>query len=423
MPEEENKTRDFKKIKKRKKIMKYLYLAFLLFLVLYVPGVLLASGGAGADIAIISNGKIVDSIKADGLVVRNEKIFTMPFDGVYMKEAGEGERIPAGYKIASIVDESFEFKFREMETLENEILTRKKDGDINSGIFTKDLLQIEEMITSGVEDIAVMVSSGSLEYLQALKQEIDNYSVFRDEIVSGSTSPDAYTEELETQYNILKQSLSDKVAQIYTVEPGYISYWVDGYEEKYNTENITEVSMDEIKEAIRQGGDPKTAESSGAFARISTGNYFTIVCILDEGDADKLKSRGSAKLKVEDLGIEFEISSIEYGPEESGKVCVYFKTNKKLNELASVRVVGAEIIFYEYTGLIVPVKSLVNMDAYPIRQVEIAKVQDNWVRFITVDVIAEGGGNAIISNPDGELNLFDYYVIKPKRVEEGQVVK
>ncbi len=86
MPEEENKTRDFKKIKKRKRIIKYLYLVFLLFLVLYVPGILLASGGAGADIAIISNGTIIDAIEAEGLVVRDEKIFTMPLTVSILKK-------------------------------------------------------------------------------------------------------------------------------------------------------------------------------------------------------------------------------------------------------------------------------------------------------------------------------------------------
>ncbi|MCK5757853.1 MAG: hypothetical protein KAH14_02080 [Clostridiales bacterium] len=423
MPEEENKTRDFKKIKKRKRIIKYLYLAFLLFLVLYVPGILLASGGAGADIAIISNGTIIDSIEAEGLVVRDEKIFTMPFDGVYMKEASEGERIPAGYRIASVVDDSFEAKFKEMEVLGNEILSRKKDGDINSGIFTKDLLQVEERIKTGIQDIATMVASGSLENLQSIVNEIDNYSIFRDEIISGSSSSDAYTEELETQYNILKQSLADKVSEIYSIEPGYISYWVDGYEETFTTENISNFSNDEIKEAIRQGGDQSTAESSGAFARLSTGNFFTIAFVLDEGDADKLKARGNVKLRIDELGIEFNVDKIEFGIEVDGKVSVFFKTNKKLNELASVRTINTSIIFYEHSGLIVPTKSLVNMDAYPIRQVELAKVQDNWVHFIVVDVIAEGGGNAIISSPDGDLNLFDYYVVRPKKVEEGQVVK
>lgn len=423
MPEEEKKTKDFKKIKKRKRIVKYLYLVFLLFLVLYVPGILLASGGAGADIAIISSGTIIDSIEAQGLVVRDEKIFTMPFDGVYMKEASEGERIPAGYRIASVVDESFETKFKEMEILENEILSRKKDGDINSGIFTKDLLQVEEQIKSRVQDIATMVASGSLENLQSIVSEIDNYSVFRDEIVSGSSSSDAYTEELETQYNILKQSLADKVAEIYSVEPGYISYWIDGYEKTFTIDNIQDFSNDELKEAIRQGGDFSLAETTGAFARISTGNYFTIAFVLDESDADKLKSRGSAKLHIEELGIEFNVDNIEFGIENDGKVSVFFKTNKKLNELSSVRTVNASIVFYEHSGLIVPTKSLVNMDAYPIRQVEIAKVQDNWVHFIVVDVIAVGGGNAIIINPDGELNLFDYYVVRPKKVEEGLVVK
>ena len=427
MPEKESKTKtktkDFKKIKKRKRIIKYLYLVLLLFLVLYVPGILLASGGAGADIAIIGNGSIIDSMEAEGLVVRDEKIFTMPFDGIYLKEASEGERIPAGYKIASVVDETFESKFKEIEALEAEILSRKKNGDINSGIFTKDLLQIEERIKAGVQEIASMVSMGSLENLQSVINEIDNYSEYRDEIVSGSSSPDAYTGELEAQYKILEQSLSDKVANIYSVEPGYISYWIDGYEGTYNTVNIINYSPDEIKEAIRQGQDQQTAESNDAFSRLSTGNYFTIVFVLDENDADKLKSRGNAKLVIDEMGIEFDVDIIEFGTETDGKVCVYFKTNKKLNELASVRTVNAEIVFYEYTGLIVPVKSLVNMDAYPIRVVELAKVQDNWVRFIEVEVIAEDGGNAIIASPGGELNLFDYYVLRPKRVEEGQVVR
>ncbi len=425
MPEKESKTKtkDFKKIKKRKRIIKYLYLVFLLFLILYVPGVLLASGGAGADVAIIGNGSIIDSIKAEGLVVRDDKLFAMPFDGIYMKEASEGERIPAGYRVASIVDETFESKFRELEALEAEILSRKKDGDINSGIFTKDLLQVEERIKSGVQEIASMVSEGSLENLQSIISEIDNYSKYRDEIVSGSSSSDAYTGELEVQYKILEQSLEDKVVNIYSDKPGYISYWIDGYEETYNTINIINSGPEEIKEAIRQGGDRQTAESGGAFARLSTGNYFTIVFVLNESDADKLKVRNSAKLVISEMGIEFNVDVIEFGAETDGKVCVYFKTNKKLNELASVRTVNAEIVFYEYTGLIVPVKSLLNMDAYPIRKIELAKVQDNWVHFIEVDVIAEDGGNAIILSPGGELNLFDYYVLRPKSVEEGQVVK
>ncbi|MDX1357699.1 MAG: HlyD family efflux transporter periplasmic adaptor subunit [Clostridia bacterium] len=423
MPDKEEKTRDFKKIKKRKRIMKYIYLAFLLFLVLYVPGILLASGGAGADIAIIGNGTIIDSIKADGLVVRDDKVFSMPFNGVYLKEASEGERIPAGFRIASIVDETFEVKFRELEALEAEILSRKKDGEISSGIFTKDLLQVEEHIKAGVQDIALMVSKGSLENLQSIINEIENYSDYRDEIISGSTSHDAYTEELERQYEVLEQSLSGKITELFTNEPGYISYWVDGFEDVYNTSNITGFGTDELREAIRQGGDHTSAESDGAFARLSTGNFYTIAFVLREKDAQKLIERGTAKIVIEGLGIEFNTDSIELGEENDGEICVFIKTNSKLNELASVRTVSAEIIFYEYSGLIVPEKCLVNMDAYPIRQVEIAKVQDNWVRFIEVKVIAEGGGNVIIESPDGDLNLFDYYIIRPKRVEEGQVVK
>ncbi len=423
MPERENKTKDLEKIRKRRKVVKYLYLAFLLFLVLYVPGVLLASGGAGADLAIIGNGTIIDFIEAEGLVVRDDKIFDMPFDGVFIKEADEGERIPAGYKIASIVDQTFESTFTKMVSLDNEILARKKDGDINSGIFTKDLLHIEKKIQTGIQEIALMIATGSLENLQSIMIEINNYSTYRDEIISGSSSSDAYTEDLEAQKEILQQSLSGKVVSKYSIEPGYISYRVDGYEDIYNTENIVEFTPEEIREAVERGGNIESDETGEIFARLSTGNYFTIAFVLDEDEAERLKSSGNAKLYIDELGIQFYVNKIEFGVESDGKVCVFFQTNKKLNELASVRTVKARIIFYEFSGLMVPVKSLVNMDAHPIRQVELAMLQDNWVHFIEVEVIAKDNSNAIITSPGGGLSLFDYYVLKPKKVQEGQVVK
>ncbi|MFO7611054.1 MAG: HlyD family efflux transporter periplasmic adaptor subunit [Clostridia bacterium] len=424
MPEQDNETTDLTKIKKRRKIRKIIYLALLGFLLLYVPAILLASNGARAELAIIGNGSISDSIKAEGLVLKEELVFTLPFDGVFTKEASEGERVPAGYKIASVVDEIYAVKFREMEELADEILSRKKNGDINSGIFTRDLKLIEDRIRDKVREMAVIVSTGSLAGIAELQEEIEAYSADRDAIISGSSTEDAYTGDLENRYNILRQSLADKMAGIYTDRPGYISYAADGLEGIFAPGTVFEYTVPELKAAIKNTGGAAQAKDLGnAFARLVTGNFYTLAFVLDEKDADKLKARGSATLTIEEMGIEFMVDDIEYGDEDDGKVCVFMKTNKKLGELASARKIKAEIVFYKYTGLMVPVKSLLNMDAYPIREVEIAKVSDNWIKFITVEVVASNGSYAIIRNPAGELNLYDSYAVRPKKVEEGQVVK
>ncbi|MBN2557722.1 MAG: hypothetical protein JXB33_03090 [Clostridia bacterium] len=424
MPEQENGTNDIAKIKKRRKIRKIIYLALLGFLLMYVPVILLASNGARAELAIIGSGSISDSVKAEGLVLKEELVFTLPFDGVFTKEASEGERVPAGYKIASVVETIYEVKFREMEELADEILSRKKSGDINSGIFTRDLKLIEDRIRGKVREMAVIVSTGSLAGIAEIQEELEAYSADRDAIISGSSTEDAYTGDLENRYNLLRQSLADKMVEVYTDRPGYISYATDGLEGIYAPGTVAAFTVPELKAAIKNtGGAAQAKEPESAFARLVTGNFYTLAFVLDEKDADKLKARGSATIIIGDMGIEFRVDDIEYGDEDEGKVCVFMKTNKKLGELASARKIEAEIIFYKYTGLMVPVKSLLNMDAYPIREVEIAKVKDNWIKFITVDVVASNGSYAIISSPDGELSLYDSYAVRPKKVVEGQVVK
>ena len=71
----------------------------------------------------------------------------------------------------------------------------------------------------------------------------------------------------------------------------------------------------------------------------------------------------------------------------------------------------------------VPIRSLLNYDAYPIRQIELAKVKENWISFMPVRILASNGTHAIIEPLEGSLNLYDYYAVNPKRVEEGQVVR
>ncbi len=424
MSDKETKKDDFTKVRKKHRVRKTVSSLLLSFAVLYIPIVLIASGGARAEISLLTSGTISDSIKAEGLLLKEEKALYLPFDGTYTQSVSEGERIPAGCTIATIVEAAYSLKLKEMENLANEILLRKKDGGLSSGIFTRDLNLIEEKISENIGALASLVSTGRLDDLAYFEEEILRLESARDEIVAGSMTTDQYTEDLERQYKVLSESLFGKVNEIKASEPGYISYEIDGYENTITEEILRGFTAEEVKAAIKQfGKESPDKQEKQPFAKLVTGNSYTLVTVVDDSDADRMRGLPEFQLNIDEPNLSFEINDVEFGVSQGGKTVLYIKVNKKLGELASARRISFSIELYEYSGLMVPLRSLLNYEAYPIREVELARVNDNWIQFIDVDVLAVSKTHAIIKPKDGTLNLFDYYAVNPKRVEEGQVVR
>jgi len=426
MSEKQTKTvkDDFKKARKKHKVRRTVTSLLLAFALLYLPVVLIASGGAGARISLITTGTISDSIKTEGLLLKEEKLIFLPFDGTYTKTAEEGERIPAGSTIATVVEDAYASKLKELESLSNEILMRKKEGSLSSGIFTRDLRQIENEISQTVGEIASVASQGRIGDLAYLEEELNRLESARNEIVSGSMTTDQYTEELERQYAILKESLAGKVTEIKAAEPGYLSFEPDGYEDFLSESDIGGFTAIETQTAIRQFGKENPSQTgSKPFAKLVTGNSYTLVTVLDESDADRIRNVQAVEIIIEDLSLLFSADEFRFGAEDGKKTVVYIEINKKLGELVSQRHIDFEIQINKHSGFMVPIRSLLNYEAYPIRKVELAKVTDNWIEFIEVEVIAVDKTHALIKPVEGTLNLYDYYAVNPKRVEEGQVVR
>lgn len=408
-----------RKIKRRRKIT---YFALLTFLFLYIPIILLASGGARPDVSVIGNGIISDYTFSEALVIREEQYIYLPFEGVFAKEASEGERVPSGYRVATVIDEAYAVKFNEMEQMGREILERKKNNNESSGIFTRDLRLIEEKISECIGTIASITNEGNLKGVEEILTKVKQLSANRDKIISGSAPVDTYTEDLAKQYDVLKKSISDKMHEVYTSKAGYISYEVDGLERVLSPQKVREFTVEELQSVIDKP-EKSVIEDKKAVAILIEGNSYMLAFIFDDKQVEKLKVRGNVMLELEEMDITISTKNIEFGDSKDGKTCVFFKVNEKLSELASVRKIKAKVIFYEYKGLMVPLKSLVNMEAYPIRQVELAKVQDNWIHFIEVDVIAKNNTYAIIKSPNNKITLYDSYATKPDNLVEGQVVR
>lgn len=427
MPESTYKRKDITKYRKRKKIKKVISSIAIIFLCLYIPIIIILATSSKANLAMVHNGLIKDSYKADGIIFKEEQLYYAQFDGSFAKGANEGERVPAGYPIASIVQKDYVDLFTQLENLQEEIYLRKQNGEINSGIFTRDLKDIEKQIKVNINSITKNINNLQLGNINGYLEQIARYHELRNEIVSGLSSHDIYVEDLEKQAKLLEASFSNQISTIETNSPGIVTYMIDGLEDSYNIDRINSSSIDSFSKLL--SNDYKLTPqlnsivSGEPFVKMVYGNSFNIGFIVDVNQVAKLIKKDQVKIKISYPYMTITAKNMIIKEQNDKEALVFFEIDSGLNELVSTRKINCEIIYSEYYGLKVPLNSLLNLKAYPYQSVKLGLVKENWVSFVEVDIIVSDQTYAIIDNKDKKISLYDFYVQKPKRVEEGQIVR
>jgi len=427
MPEQANKRKDIKKYIRRKKIRKVISFIIVTFLCIYIPTVIILATSSKPNLDMIKNGEIKDYIKADGIVLKEEQVYYSQFKGVFAKGAIEGEKVPAGYTIATIVNEDYMDLFNQLENLKKEILIRKQSGEINSGIFTRDLKDIEDNIKKSVSEITKDIYSNKTNDISTHLEQISQYQIFRNKIISGLSSDDIYIGDLEKQLKQLENSFIEQIYEVKTIKPGFVTYNIDGLEEQYKYSDVLTYSIVQFKELldkkIEKSNENNMLDTSTPFVKMVYGNSYYIGFILQNNDITRLKGTDNIYLDIKNPTISIKVKNIIYGSSDDQNTCVFFEVDSKLNELSSIRKITADIILSEHHGLKVQLSALKNYKIYPYNNVQIGLVNNNWVNFVDVDIIVSDETYAIIENKDQKIGLYDYYVLKPNKVTEGQIVK
>ncbi len=427
MPDSIHKRKDMTKYIKRRKAKKIISSIAIIFLCLYIPIIIILATSSKADLAMIHNGLLKDSYKVEGIFFKEEQLYYAQFDGVFAKGANEGERVPAGYSIASIVQKDYVDLFTQLENLQEEIYLRKQNGEINSGIFTRDLKDIEEQIKVNIISITKNVNDFQLGNISGYLEQIARYHELRNEIISGLSSHDIYVEDLEKQAKLLEDSFANQISTIETVSPGIVTYMIDGLESLFNIDRVSSSTIDSFSQLLSNDYS-KTPQlnnivSGEPFVKMVYGNSFYIGFIVDVEQVYKLIEKEQVKIAINYPYMTVTAKNMIISEQNDKEALVFFEIDSGLNELVSTRKVTCEIIYSEYYGLKVPLSSLSNLEAYPYQNITLGLVKENWVSFIDVDIVVSDQTYAIIESKDKKISLYDFYVQKPNRVEEGQIVR
>ncbi|HOM01388.1 MAG TPA: HlyD family efflux transporter periplasmic adaptor subunit [Acetivibrio sp.] len=400
-----------------------------LFLLLYIPSLVFWVYGKNIHTDIIRMGELEDYVTTDAYIIRNETVINSPSDGISIRNVEEGEKVGVGDTIATILNKSSEKLLEDLKTLDLRIIEAKREKTKNDNFFSDDIKKLDQEIQEKLVFVIKQSNKNSISEVKQIKNDIDEL-IKKKATISGDLSyTDANIKALENEKKILQESINANKRNIVSDSSGIISYVVDGYEEVLNPEKIPEITpeiLDMIK-VVENGNksDDLSTQYNKPFVKVIGSIDYYIVFVMDKEEADDFKVDDYLNIRINDIGRVVDGTVAYKSNEFDGKFVIAVRTYKALSDTAALRVVNVDLIKSRYEGLIVPVKSLVNINTSTM-EAEIALVKARRATFVPVKIIGKNNNFAVIDNvenyKDGGISLYSSYIINPQNIEEGQVI-
>jgi len=400
-----------------------------LFLLLYIPSFIFWIYGKNIHTDIIIMGELEDYVTTDAYIVRDETVINSPSDGISIRNVEEGEKVGVGDTIATVLNKSSEKLLEDLKTLDLRIIEAKREKTKNDNFFSEDIKKLDQEIQEKLVLVIKKSNKNSISEVKQIKNEIDEL-IKKKATISGDLSyTDANIKALENEKRILQDSINANKRNIVSNLSGIVSYVIDGYEEILNPEKIPEITpemlgMIKVVENRKKTDDLST-QYNKPFVKVIGGIDYYIVFVLDREKADDFKVDNYLRVRINDIGRVVDGTIAYKSNEMDGKFVIAVRTDKALSDTAGLRVINVDLIKSRYEGLIVPVKSLVNIDMNTMRA-EIALVKARRATFVPVKIVGKNDNFAVIDNvedyKDGGVSLYSSYIINPKNIEEGQVI-
>lgn len=399
------------------------------FLLIYLPALLFIIYGNGVETDILKIGKIEDTQNIDGVFIRNEELILSPETGNCVMDAVDGEKVPAFYRIASVVKNVPVSTYEELKTKEMEIERAQKAQKENINMFSSDIKKLDSEIIEEVKNLAQQSIRGSLVESYNSFSSIDRIVYRKSDIFGDSSKSAAYINKLKNEKAAIQGKLNNNIKEIRTKSSGLISYAIDGYESILTPETIRNITPKELEKITTRETNRDfnviDAAKGKPVAKLVKDLDSYMVTAVDEKYCKSLQLDKTVTLRINDTGLNIEAKIVYSSDLIDGKRIIAFKFDAGLNETVGLRRVNADIILSSYTGLKVPYSSLQNIDTKN-KTALITVVKGHTAAIKKVRIVGMNESAVIIDNLEGEntntIALYNTYILNPKNIQEGQTV-
>lgn len=380
---------------------------------------------------VAENGSLEEVIKADGIIIKDEKVYNASLDGSVTYYYKDGSKVKEGHLVADL------------------------NSDLNSAQVSKQIAEIQAAIdskknTTTSDSVAAFSQENFATYENEIQASILNNDLNNMYNIVGQVSDnDIYTyettyeqydlSELEALKNSLSKSISTNKIPYYSGQAGIITYKIDGLEEIYTYEDVLNMTPSTIVKREYTVSDKSqketVSEHEGIFKIIKNFDYY-IVAAVDNEKAKLFEENKYIKTRIITNGTQHEawgyIEKINYGSEQSVLI-LYF--DDYFFKIYDKRYVNLELITDIYEGLKINTKALTQLDGMTGVYVQDAS---NIIKFFPVEILGKDENYVVISlgeyvgeherriiNIDDKIyptvKIFDKIILEPENVYDGQI--
>ena len=379
--------------------------------------------GKNIDTLVVSNEKIEEYITTKGLLIRDEYIINSTMTGNIEAYFKEGDKVKNLDKVAYVYNDNIdEANFKELESLEKEVI-QIEEGQ--SSIIKADVDKVNKKIEKNKDNIQTKLIQGKLGISKEVV-ELEEHIKDKNKLLKSDLNSKPIINKKE-EINKLNNKIEKNSDILQTNKSGIISYKFDGNELKYNIDNISELTIDDIEyteneyidilnEGVIKHGQP--------IARIINNIKQYLAIVVEENEIMNFKENNSVIIRDKNNQINAKVHNIYT---KNDKNVVVFEISEQNIEINDTRVAEFDIIYKSIEGIKIPKSSIVKKDnvegVYIVSETGSAKFTEikgtsyENEEFIVIDYYK----NEIEGVKT--IDIYDEIILEPKKVKNGFAVK
>ena len=397
---------------------------FLSFVIVVIAIYVFQNFKKSAVFMVAENGILEDVIKAEGIIVKDEQVYSATIDGSVIYYYEEGSKIKEGQLIADINTSADAAEINtQIAEIQAAIVNLENNGEHS----------VSQVNFSDYQnEIQLSILNNDLQNMYDIVGQVNNNEVFYDNSYS-----DYSLSQLKEMKNNLMKSVSTNKVPYYSDRAGYISYKTDGLEDVYNFENVLDMTPSSTIRREYSFKDKKSSvQKDENFYKIIRNFEYYITATVNNEKAKLFEENKYIKVRILSDGGQHLvwgfIKKINYGSEESVLV-LYF--DDYFYKVYDKRYVNLELITAVYEGIKIQNEALIEVDG--IKGVYV-KDASNIIKFFPVEIIGSDEEYSIISLGSyigtnerniitindkryPTIKIFDKVILQPDMVYEGQI--
>ncbi len=390
------------------------------FLIMVISQVMIFLGnGIRTEVATLYT--TTDSIGFRGVYVRDEKLVSYNVNGIISYTHPDGSKVAKNSVIAQVyrnrADITVRQQIEECEAQRAVLI----DAESLSGADTSQLESFSRQIGEKHSELMEYLYEEDYSSASMLKNDLLDLQSKREMVKGSSVSFDEKIKEIDDRIAALNAKLVSDPYNIIITETGYFVSKVDGYESRLNTENVFDLTAQDIEEIL--SADMRQENPSGVIGKLVNGYTWYMAAILDTIRLGMVFEGAQVTLHIGSSNQNIKAEIVELKRLEDGRSIAIFKCDMFLADFIDSRVTQARLLLEDYTGINIPNSAL--------RQNEEdgsigVYIQDGIVaKFRKVRQILSTDEYTLVedtTDESGYLSLYDNIIVEGRDLHEGRII-